>query len=984
MLTTVFTQSKYKSVGLSLLVLLLALLPRITTLGHTFIVNDETLYWDWSNAFAQALVNFDWHGTLIGKGYPAITVMWVHTLGAGIEFIIDSLLGYPMANFWQRAALDRPLVFDMLGQKRLVMGITNALLIWLIFLRARKLLGDAIAFLGASLIAFAPFLLADARTMRGDALLSSLMLLSGLDFLLFLRDKKYHRLLLSGFMMGLALLTKMTALPLAGFIGLALGADLLRQSHLTWPARLRWGFISLLIWGGMTTLTVFLLWPVLWVSPLEVLTFMQQYAAESIDGRLNFFWGGLTYDEPLPLFYPNAFLFRANPIVVLGVAVVTILGMVTSWRWLRRSVVSLDDLWQMPSTTRWTILALGLYALIYGLVLNAGALKRDRYLMPIFPATMFIAAAGLLWLVKWAARRWPGYALPRFLAHGRWAWGILLLLISLELGHVLDTHPYYYTYWSPLMGGGSVAMKVMMAEGGIDSVALVNLNERPTVEAETVALLTNRDYAPAFKGEAVRLTSQGHWVTADHIVVRQYHYQTQKMEPYFLDYLYRRPPEDVVEFQGYIWAWTYPGPSAQYYAGSLLDGQAHLLGYDLSSNSASPEQPLDLTLFWQNKGYQPTSEQFFVRLVDAGGFIWSETESWPRPDFEAAAGELEAIVESEARLTIPPGTPPGLYFLKMGLANREENVDIGQFRLPSEGSRIALEKAIEPPTISVDRPIQQPLSHNLTLIGAEIEPKHILTPQTPQPLSLYWQVDKAVTEDYVVSIALLDEAGTERASWLGQPAHGVYPTTSWQPGEVIRDPWLLNLKMEETTGALEPGDYALSVTLLDSQTGKALGQASLGEIQVSDRRRLFDTPPLQHTADVRLGESIKLLGYNLSQEPLTGGARLTTKLYWQATGIIPTAYTVFVQVLGPNGTVIGQHDGLPSDGTLPTTIWEAGEVVPDRHQIDMAITQNGAYRVIAGMYDPTTGTRLPITDAAGEAVGDFWQIDTFTVTEAGS
>ncbi len=534
------------------------------------------------------------------------------------------------------------------------------------------------------------------------------------------------------------------------------------------------------------------------------------------------------------------------------------------------------------------------------------------------------------------------------------------------------------------MGGGSVAMKVMMAEGGIDSVAVVNLNGRPAAETEIVALLTSRDYAPAFKGEAVRLTSQGHWVTADHIVVRQYHYQTQKMEPYLLNYLYRRQPEDVVEFQGYIWAWTYPGPSADYYAGSLLDGQAHLLGYDLSSKSASPGQPLDLALFWQNKGYQLASEQFFVRLVDADGFIWAETESKPRPGFETAASELETIVESEARLTIPSGTPPGLYFLKMGIAGREENVDIGQFRLPSEGSNIALEKAIELPTITTDRPVQQPLSHNLTLIGAQLDPSHILTPQTPQSLSLYWQVDDVVTEDYVVSIALLDESGTEKASWLGTPTRGIYPSTDWQPGEVIRDPWRLDLNTADTTEMLAPGDYALSVTLLNRQTGEALGRASLGTMEVSDRRRLFEIPALQHTTDLRLGDSIKLLGYNLSQEPLTGGARLTAKLYWQAIETIPTAYTVFVQVLGPDGAVVGQHDGLPADGTLPTTIWEVAEVVPDRHQIDFAITQNGEYRVIVGMYDPTTGARLPITDATGAAVGDFWQIDAFTVTEGTS
>jgi len=226
---------KYKNIWLSLLVFLIALLPRITTLQGTFVVNDEPLYWDWSNEFINALVNLDWHGTMIGIGYPSITVVWVHSLGAAVRFVLESLAGYPSADFWQRAALDQPLVFDLLGQRRLVMGVINALLILLIYWQAKKLMGQAIALLGAVIMALAPFLLADARTMRGDALMSALMLVSGLEFLIFLREHRWRQLIFSGLAFGLALLTKMTALPVAGFVGLAMIFYLFQCPDMTWP-----------------------------------------------------------------------------------------------------------------------------------------------------------------------------------------------------------------------------------------------------------------------------------------------------------------------------------------------------------------------------------------------------------------------------------------------------------------------------------------------------------------------------------------------------------------------------------------------------------------------------------------------------------------------------------------------------------------------------------------------------------------------------
>ena len=317
-----------------ILVLIVAIIPRVLTLGGTFIVNDEPLYWDWSNDFANALLKGDWRGTMIGIGYPSVLVVWVHTLSFAVQYLFDLLRGQPMADFAHRVALDQPMVFAMLGQRRLAMGLVNGLLVVFIFVRARRLLGKGIALLGTGLMALSPFLLADARTMRGDAMMSSLMLLSVLEFLLFLREQRWWTLVLSGVTFGLALLTKMTALPVAGLAGLAVVMYALRQPW-GWLTRLRWGFTTLAIWGVVTGLTIFALWPALWVAPVDVFVFMRDYAASSIDGRINYYWGGLSHDEPLPLFYPNAFLFRANPILVCGVIVIIILTLISAWRLLQ-------------------------------------------------------------------------------------------------------------------------------------------------------------------------------------------------------------------------------------------------------------------------------------------------------------------------------------------------------------------------------------------------------------------------------------------------------------------------------------------------------------------------------------------------------------------------------------------------------------------------------------------------------------------------
>lgn len=1003
-----------KSIWLSAAVLLLALLPRVTTLGGTFIVNDETLYWNWTNDFTRALLNLDWAGTLVGKGYPLVTVFWVHALGLLIHYLGDLWQGHS-AGFWQRAGLDQPFVFDLLGQRRLVMGLANTLLIWLIYFQARALLGQTIAFLGATMMALTPFLLADARTMRGDALLSSLMLVSLLAFLLFLQTGRWPQLMGSAVALGLAILTKITAIPLAGWAGLAMLVYLWQRNELKHPARLRWAVLVLAVWGALTALMIFAFWPALWVEPLAVFAFIRDYAASSIDGRLNYFWGHLTENEPLPLFYPNAFLFRATPLMVLGVAIVSGLalvslrrnlasnlfkgGITSRWRTSDKNVMARaistaasketaapaarsdmnQVLWQMPIPARWTLLALGAYAIIYWLILNAGALKRDRYLLPVFPAASLMAAAGLWWVVSYMGRRWPGQKLPILLAGGRWVWAIFAVLLAAEIGHIFTTHPFYYTYWSPLMGGGSVAVEAMMAEGGVETSALVELSQRPEAKNERVALLFSRDFAPAYAGQTVHISQDDPWITANHILLRQYHFQTEKLDQPLLEYFYRRPPERVVEFQGYPWGWVYPGPAAQYFSGSLLDGKAQLLGYNLSNDRASPEQPLRLKLFWRNKGYQ-SPEHIFIRLVDTAGFVWAETQAQPLPEFEVAASQPEAVVEGEALLKIPVGTPPGLYFLKMGVAGTPGEPDIGEFALPDEGNRIVLEKAAVPLDVTLTWPVEQTLGQVLTLLGVEAPSPLPLTPQTPQRLTLYWQAAQNVPRDYSLLLRLIDSAGNEQAAWSGPPARGLYPSSQWRQNEIIRDPWILNLSQAaKPDKTIVPGSYTLSLSLVDSQSQQQVDQLRLGQLDVSDRLRLFQPPIMAHPLQAQWGSAIRLTGYDLTQAPLTGGARFTLKLYWQARQPILDDYTVFTQVLGPDGAVVGQHDGVPVEGTLPTTAWEAGEFVADRHQLDFSTIQPGQYRLITGLYDSLSGIRLPLTDANGSPAGDFLQLYTFTV-----
>ena len=70
--------------------------------------------------------------------------------------------------------------------------------------------------------------------------------------------------------------------------------------------------------------------------------------------------------------------------------------------------------------------------------------------------------------------------------------------------------------------------------------------------------------------------------------------------------------------------------------------------------------------------------------------------------------------------------------------------------------------------------------------------------------------------DYTVFVHVRDEAGATVSQGDGPPAQGLYPTSLWQPGEIIRD------ERRVLLDSLPPGRYDLVVGLYDLNSGVRL------------------------------------------------------------------------------------------------------------------------------------------------------------------
>jgi hypothetical protein len=181
---------------------------------------------------------------------------------------------------------------------------------------------------------------------------------------------------------------------------------------------------------------------------------------------------------------------------------------------------------------------------------------------------------------------------------------------------------------------------------------------------------------------------------------------------------------------------------------------------------------------------------------------------------------------------------------------------------------------------------------------------------------------------------------------------------------------------------LEPGRYRV---LLPTEEGAPeVGRFTL--LPLPGASLTLPEGEVQYPLDLRLGESIELLGYDLEDPQLEAGSELKLTLYWRAEEPVTARYKVFVHLVGEsfNATtgnfLWGQEDVEPVGNQLPTSSWVPGAVVADPHAVPLAEdAPPGTYTLQVGLYGLVNGKRLPVFTEEGTPVGDAVVLGTVAV-----
>ncbi len=263
---------------------------------------------------------------------------------------------------------------------------------------------------------------------------------------------------------------------------------------------------------------------------------------------------------------------------------------------------------------------------------------------------------------------------------------------------------------------------------------------------------------------------------------------------------------------------------------------------------------------------------------------------------------------------------------------------------------------------------------------------HVPTPETGKswPITLYWRAERPLkaTEKAtapLLFVHLVDSNGNALAKWDGVPTQGRLPPPAWETNVLIANTITLNLPehIDVPMAHLYVGFYIqeednVQYIPVETQTHQALEETLiLGPVLF--RPNPNPPSPQKQVNDVHFG-AVQLLGYDLKLPQADGDETIGLTLHWKAQDSLPADYTVFVHVINAAGLVV-QGDAPPCNGQCPTSLWQAGDVWPDEHQIPItALTSEQApYTLSIGWYDPSTGTRLPAYGVSNQRlVEDRW------------
>jgi hypothetical protein len=228
-----------------------------------------------------------------------------------------------------------------------------------------------------------------------------------------------------------------------------------------------------------------------------------------------------------------------------------------------------------------------------------------------------------------------------------------------------------------------------------------------------------------------------------------------------------------------------------------------LLGYDVSERRDHWQDWVRLRLWWRAPAGLGRPLKVSARLVDSAGQPAGSRDAEPVAwTYPATAWRPGEVVSDAYEIPVAAGSPPGEYMPLAIVYDPDTGAELGRAELPPLS--LGGSPARPPRQVLMERlgRLLRARFAQVELLGATSpERGAAFRPGEPLPLELLWQAVDEPPDDMRLALRLEGEGEYPLAT---EPVGGVYPTSRWIAGQVVRQPLALRVP-----GATPPGVYRL-------------------------------------------------------------------------------------------------------------------------------------------------------------------------------
>jgi 4-amino-4-deoxy-L-arabinose transferase-like glycosyltransferase len=266
-------------------------------------------------------------------------------------------------------------------------------------------------------------------------------------------------------------------------------------------------------------------------------------------------------------------------------------------------------------------------------------------------------------------------------------------------------------------------------------------------------------------------------------------------------------------------------------------GDLRLLGRGPVVETARPGDSLRVALFWQALRDMEQDWQLVLRVRGADGNLLAEGRFEPanagHPTSEWSENE---VVMGQYDLVLDRNAVAGQAQLMLDWIDAAT----GQRMLQTDYTLTQVSIVGQSRQFTVPETIQHRLDANLgdrvSLLGYDLMQDAVPAGGSVH-LTLYWQALTTMQTGYTVFTHLLGSDGHVWGQKDSVPLQGFYPTTAWLSGEVVADPYVIEVPADAPVG-----EYVLEVGMYAAASGERLPALDASGQRVDDRVLL---PPVR-------------------------------------------------------------------------------------------------------------------------------------------